>query len=441
MTSVFGIGCALVGLAVMACSSSASAQFIHALHFDADGTLDTTGFGTFGEAIISVPGALEAYSNAVDTMSNGKVLFVGSASFDIYDDGHRFMVGRLNANGTPDTTFSQDGFALVNETTPGSASAVATFGNKIVVVGTKWLANGESAITVARFLAADGSPDTTFGTNGVSEITFPGYRALATAVAIMPLSHRVVITGSRFDSDGGGARFLAARLKNDGTLDPTFSGDGKQTVDFAGYTTDYAKDMVLTIGKTEASGFVAIAGTLSDGSSSRRCGIAVLGHNGERLNGFDGDGRKVIEFPYGTDQTCEAIAMSTGHILVGGQAWESPGGSRYALTRLKNDGTLDTTFSGDGYFAIDFAGMDEEGILDLAVSGTRIVAVGRAETSLYNTIATLAQITWDGRLDTSFSADGKATFDSQAFNVNVAKSVAIESDGQLIVIGELDDPM
>lgn len=429
------------GLAMVACASSVSAQGIHALRFDEDGTVDI-GFGTFGEAVVPAPGFSSSY--AYDVALQGDKIVIAGSGFIAGTSAHHFMVARLNANGTLDTTFSQDGFVFVNEALPGHAAAVAVHKGKIVAAGEKTV-NGVTSVVVARFLITDGSPDPTFGINGVSDVTFPGYQARANALAIMPLSARVVVAGSREALGGTDRRFMVVRLKDDGTLDPTFSSDGKQVVDFVESANESGRGVLVTSGKTEDVGFVAVAGTVLNASGQERCGVTMLGHDGERLDGFDGDGRKVIGFPYGTRNTCEAIKLNLGRILLGGEAWSTDLDSRFALTRMSTGGVPDTSFSGDGYMTVSFPGFDSEGIWDLAVtiSSTTIVAVGGASSTSddFNVVTTVAQINWDGTLDVDFSTDGKTTYDAPAWNINVGLAVAIEPDDQVVTVGFLDFPM
>ena len=82
----------------------------------------------------------------------------------------------------------------------------------------------------------------------------------------------------------------------------------------------------------------------------------------------------------------------------------------FALARFNPNGSLDTSFSGDGLQTTDFAGgTDVANAVALQGDG-RIVAVGLAQAaSLDSTGFGLARYNPDGSLDTSFSGDGKQT--------------------------------
>ena len=150
---------------------------------------------------------------------DGKLVLVGSTS----TGGGDFAIARLNADGTPDTTFSGDGKQTVNFGGVDNALGVAIQPDgKIVVAGT---GGGGNDMVVAR-LNADGSPDTSFSPpDGLAFVNFGGNDA-ANAMALQP-DGKIVLVGST-DAVGSGD-FAVARLNADGTPDTSFSGDGKLT--------------------------------------------------------------------------------------------------------------------------------------------------------------------------------------------------------------------
>ena len=78
-----------------------------------------------------------------------------------------FLVARYNSNGTLDTTFSNDGFALANFSSnwDGATDAVLQPDGKIVLVGWSILNSPYDSFAVARF-NSDGSLDQSFGNGG-----------------------------------------------------------------------------------------------------------------------------------------------------------------------------------------------------------------------------------------------------------------------------------
>src|SRR4029453_11593807 len=106
------------------------------------------------------------------------------------------------------------------------------------------------------------------------------------------------------------------------------------------------------------------------------------------------------------------------------------GAAHFAPPRYNLNGTLDTTFSGDGTETTDFSGSDTARGVALQADG-KIVAVGALDTSFLGLPKTaLARYNADGTLDTSFSGDGKQT--TSFPGVEHATGVAIQADGKIV---------
>ena len=216
---------------------------------------------------------------------DGKLVLVGSTS----TGGGDFAIARLNADGTPDTTFSGDGKQTVNFGGVDNALGVAIQPDgKIVVAGT---GGGGDDMVVAR-LNADGSPDTSFSPpDGLAFVNFGGNDA-ANAMALQP-DGKIVLVGST-DAVGSGD-FAVARLNADGTPDTSFSGDGKLTAGFnaanetAVGVVVQQNGKIAVLGNGDANTDFVVARYLPDGSVDTGFGtggaVAVDFGGGE----FDGD--------------------------------------------------------------------------------------------------------------------------------------------------------
>ncbi len=168
-------------------------------------------------------------ARAVAVQPNGKVVVAGG--YDFYG----FALARFNPNGTSDKWFGRDGLV---ETTPGcgegAANGVAVgAGGRIVVAGYTDVGHeygdhcGPSKFALARYLP-DGSLDPSFSGDGQVATGFPDGGA-ANAVAI-DHDGRIVAAGAF------GSGFAVARYRGDGTLDPTFGSGGRvRTVFGAGF--------------------------------------------------------------------------------------------------------------------------------------------------------------------------------------------------------------
>ena len=85
-----------------------------------------------------------------------------------------------------------------------------------------------------RLAPAAGELDPSFGLDGNGKVTtdFEASSDTGNAVALQA-DGKIIVVGST-NSGGGGTNFAVARYLADGTLDPSFSGDGKVATDFAG---------------------------------------------------------------------------------------------------------------------------------------------------------------------------------------------------------------
>jgi uncharacterized delta-60 repeat protein len=137
-----------------------------------------------------------------------------------------------------DVSFGTGGLSIVNA---GGASAelgasLQQSDGKIVVVGNSPALPGGAlfAVPTADFLVArfnaDGTPDTSFGSFGVVRVDFEGGEDAARSVAQQP-DGKLVVAG--WATRANDVDFAVVRLLPDGTLDSSFSDDGKQLVNFA----------------------------------------------------------------------------------------------------------------------------------------------------------------------------------------------------------------
>jgi uncharacterized delta-60 repeat protein len=126
------------------------------------------------------------------------------------------------------------------------------------------------------------------------------------------------------------------------------------------------------------------------------------------------------------------VLQADGRIVAAGDAAVGSQGIVFALARYNANGTLDTSFSGDGKQTTDFGGEFDRGN-GVALQGSKIVEVGTADRGPGVDDFALTRYNANGSLDTSFSGDGKQTTD---FGGNDgANDVAIQPDGRIVAVG------
>src|SRR6185295_18081579 len=397
-------------------ATSAAHDFALA-RYDTDGSLDTS-FSGDGKQTTDF-GGLDGASG-VALQGDGKIVAVGTAD----ESGvaqmalTKMALARYNTDGSLDTSFSADGKQATTFGGGDAAVGVALQADgKIVTVGTTEFGvssfSAQSAFALARH-NADGSLDTSFSGDGKQTTDLGG--AAASGVAIQA-DGKIVVVGAN-DED-----FALARYNTNGSLDTSFSGDGKQTTDFGPF--DAASDVAI-----QTNGKIVVVGIRSDGMGNDDFALARYNPNGSLDTTFSGDGRQTTDFG-GLGGLGEGIAevalQANGKIVaVGATGGTNPNGgdSEFALARYNPNGSLDTTFSGDGKQTTEFGGDDGAGGVALQAGG-KIVAVGAGG---LNSNFALARYNTDGSLDTSFSGDGRQLTDFGG--EDGATGMALQGDGK-----------
>ena len=125
-------------------------------------------------------------------------------------------------------------------------------------------------------------------------------------------------------------------------------------------------------------------------------------------------------------------------VAVGGTgSTDSSGATEFSLARYNANGSLDTSFSGDGKQTTDFGGAERATGVALQADG-KIVALGL--TGGLGSDFALARYNPNGSLDTSFSSDGKQTTDVGALQGVGATGMALQGDGKIVVVGSGGGP-
>jgi len=232
------------------------------VRYNADGTLDTS-FGTGGKVIRQFSAPLAAYiyggmDLAIDLSTNpldsnaGKIMVVAELSQAFP------VVLRLNTNGSPDASFGSNGVGCVTVSTlQGSNPAVCLAiqsDDRVVVAGPPSTTQG---IELVRY-NADGSLDSGFGSGGIA-ITASAlpYAAYSRDLVIQP-NGNIVVAGNTgaIGAPVGANNFLVERVNQYGSLDTSFGSDGITTSMGVAVNT-YSKVGVAL----EPDGRIVVAGT------------------------------------------------------------------------------------------------------------------------------------------------------------------------------------
>ena len=170
--------------------------------------------------------------------------------------------------------------------------------------------------------------------------------------------------------------------------------------------------------------------------------VAVVRYNtdGSLDTSFDQDGKVTTGIGGHADAGLSVALQGDGKILVAGCA-NAAADSDFALIRYNTDGSLDSSFSGDGKVTTDM-GSDRDIGCDIVVQPDGKVLVAGA---VNNSDFALVRYNSDGTLDASFGMEGKVRTDfkllprlmpNSSERPDLGYSVALQSDGKIIVAGE-----
>jgi uncharacterized delta-60 repeat protein len=275
------------------------------------GPLDAS-FGQDGIAHVDIPGADTDAWRAV-LQPDGKILVVGIAA----SDRERIAVARVNPDGTPDTTFVGGGAFQLTASAVGNsgAYALALAPDGHFYVGGYTNGGSGDAMVIVRF-NADGSLDTTYGSNGFATAALGAGRLHS----LLLLGDGRLMYGGE-SSDGSQAR-VGVLLPN-GAFDPAFGAGGARDIaNFWG-----AWDMAR-----QPDGKVVIAGGTPTGTTADTIVAAArILATGELDTSFGSGGIARIftrsSYSGGRSVGHGILVQSNGTIVVGGIWGTTAGGA------------------------------------------------------------------------------------------------------------------
>jgi uncharacterized delta-60 repeat protein len=316
-------------------------------------------FGVGGKVLTSFAG-FSAAANAVALDQNGKVVVVGEA------DGY-FGVARYNPDGNLDTSFGNiyaQGKVKVSFPSCGSSEAHAVAvdsSNRIVVAGTTFCSGYTGSAWALARLSSNGLLDSSFGSSGKVITSFASDDGLgefdkevAGAIAV-DSSGKIVVGGHAYWGayENGYTALVVARYSTTGNLDSSFARDGSGSVGIFPDVRSWDEQNETNALAIDANGRIVIAGKVYSGVG-HHFALARLTSNGVLDPSFGEAGEVLTSFGWVSSEAHAIKITSAGKILTAGAAGYNSSLSVFALARYNSNGTLDTSFDGDGRVTTDF---------------------------------------------------------------------------------------
>lgn len=390
------------------------------------GDLDTAFGGFSSDGVVNITGMT---ATDVDVQSDGKIIVAGVSNTDA-------VVKRYYPDGTVDGSFGSGGTTIlsVNFTWGGHGGlglAIQSADDKIVLAGSTTSTPNDDFMVLR--LSADGVLDSSFGLNGIQTIDFDGNDDYASDVAVQ-LDGKVVVAGYGYNDEGtfgfGDDDFAIARLDESGNLDPAFAGDGKRFVEFGetGHENDFAFDLFV-----QPDSNIVVVGSEESDFLGWEFAIIRLNSDGTLDDDFDGDGKRTFDLGDNDDAYAVAMDLDWRSIMVG-RSTDFVGPDAIALARLNGDGSLDSSFDGDGKRTIELASSSHRAtnvVVDEDNRWTILVTIDDSDGRKMRVMRFLE----DGTADASFGIDGTVNIPRQV-NYRQNDLMLLPDSSLLIVVGD-----
>jgi uncharacterized delta-60 repeat protein len=381
------------GKFLIASGLSGNTSHIGLMRFDVAGNLDQT-FGSNGE--VAFPTGVVG---SVALQSDGKILAAAAES------PNAIRIYRLNADGSADLTYGTNGsttVAMAATATP--EDLVVDTNGDAVTVGT----TGTSFFALR--LTPGGQLDSTFSGDGIQTIDATNNVTGAARSAALQTDGKIVIGGYT----GATAKFVLARLTTAGALDSTFGSNGVLLSSTAGTITGVV---------AQSDGKILVSGR-QNGTAPTRILFARYLTNGAADTTFGTSGVAQISVGGQAAWANALVPQSDGKVVATGGI-----GSQFGMVRITSGGVLDT------YSQFDLATTSEDGTAVAIDSAGRILAAGNT-VEAGGAVAAM-RFTSAFAPDLAFGAGGSVTnwTLSYAFTNSEAKAAALQPDGKLVVVG------
>lgn len=391
---------------IIVCSAFDSAGRHTISRFLPDGNLDA-GFASGG--ILTEPTNSQANYFAVKLLPDGKILTGGRR----WNQGrYDLLIGRLNPNGTKDTSFGTGGQTVYSSTSgsiEGFTLALSPTGHYFLAGTYKLPTESQPRMALASFLT-NGTIDAGFGAGGI----FIGSQGTPRSVRMQP-DGKILMGGGNTSFSNAGF-FAINRIMPDGTHDVTFGTSGGVVISQTNALSVISGLEILPDGKFIMSGIVGV-----------RIAMMRFHADGSPDVGFGMGGFVAIEL--GAAMFLKAIlALTDGHLLLAGNILSDD----IVLARCHLDGSLDDAFAQNGIVISDFgSNLPTPGRIHYTTDGRILASV-----AMSNQIV-ITKYLPNGAMDNSFGMQGRAFIRVPPYLIPLYPTISTDSQGGIIVISTM----
>lgn len=326
-------------------SGSGNERSFIAIRYNSDGSRDNT-FGTNGKTEETF-GGLDARCFDAELLNDGKIVMFGNINTVIGSQVRDVVVLQLNADGSVDNTFGTNGVVTLSILSGNDFvnSALVQPDGKLVVVGRARIVDTYQDDAFVLRLNANGTPDNSFGTNGVLVFDSGSQKSEVLLTVSLANDGSIIAGGTYYPGGGSPNHSLVVKVTSDGQLDTSFDTDGIYVNNFTGSDED-----IYTLYVDQANN--DIYASVYESTTTLMVNLLVKLSNTAQIDATYGT-NGILPFGTGTI-TYDIKKDATGNIFLCGNKMMD-----YILYKFNSSMLPDPTFGNEGIFTADLAGSSD----------------------------------------------------------------------------------
>ena len=303
---------------------SSSADILIA-RYNADGSRDTTfgnGSTLNGSSTVDMGGIWES-ARALAIQTDGNIIVVGESTTN-NGTTYQTVIARLNTNGTLYSIFDS------NTYTTSHAYLVKIQPDEKILIGGifKNVDENTPGLTSSYLMRYDkaGTLDPSFGTGGVITIS-TGTNTVIDAMEILPEEGKIIIAGTTKNSTNSTNDLFLMRFNSNGSPDTTFGSNGIVTTD----DVDQGEEIAAGFALQSNGKIVFAATYLPPPGPSQTYNFALFRYSADGVldNTFGVDGFGMVTTDFGSSDYAACVQIQQdGKIVIVGSVWN---GSNYDI--------------------------------------------------------------------------------------------------------------
>jgi len=377
-------------------------------------------FGTDG--VVVFDRGLIDRGRGVVTDASGRVLVAGrcwnGSNYDMF-------IAAFNADGSPDTSFGTNGVAVYDSGAQDLGESIALDASGRILVAGRSNQGGDYDIAVLRY-SAGGVLDTGFGTGGVAWYDSGNGNDDGNAV-LSDASGGILVAGAV--NNGTDVDAAVLRFSSGGVLDTTFGSSGAASYE-GGSGNDYAESIAI-----DASGRILAAGYSWNGSDNDLL-ILRFSSTGAPDTGFGTAGAVKYDRGYGSDDGFAVMQDAAGRIFAVGLSANTGGNNDMAIWCYDASGSLDPSFGTNGTVFYDEGNGDDYAYAAALDEQGKIFATGGSAKTGGSDNMIIWRYDQNGNLDTSFGANGMVVYEKG--KKEEGNALALDASGKVLAVGDSD---